>query len=154
MEQPEGVYRSLTKHLWSNDEMSATVCQFPSHCACVKHSETAEEQAAPSRMHHSYCCLPCRSPSVVRDLTGPSSSPPLPPLSSVLLFLLTSSQSPISNFPSFAVFPPILPAPILLFFFNLQCRLIRGLRKGQYKDIVWPTHWPHSTLFSAIISSH
>ncbi len=125
-------------------------------CFCVKCAVTVADLTG---LHHSHCSLsdylPSCSPSVAWDLTGRSSPPP-PPSSP-----LGSPISPVVLLPLFYLPFPFLPcislsSPSLtrLSFLLPQCQLIRGVRKGQYKDLVWPTHWPCSTLFWAIISSH
>lgn len=127
-------------------------------CFCVKCAVTVADLTT---LHHSHCSLsdslPSCSPSVAWDLTGRSSSPP-PPRSS----LFSSPISPVVvllplfylPFPFLPCTSPSSPCLTLLSFLLPQCQLIRGVRKGQYKDLVWPTHWPRSTLFWAIISSH
>ena len=110
-------------------------------------------------LYHSHCCLinsqPSCSPSAAWDLTGWSSAPPLPPLSSLLSSPLSPDfllfYLPLSFLPSASLSSP---NSSLLSFLHPQCQLIRGVRTGQYKDLIWPTLWPHSSLFWAIISGH
>lgn len=90
---PEGVYRSLTKHLFSYVEVHVTACQFPSHsvflCQMCCNSRRPD-RLAPLPLLCDRLPPSC-SPSVARDLTGQASS--FSPFSPVVILLL------ISHFP-------------------------------------------------------
>lgn len=132
---PEAIYHSLTKHLFAYVETRVSLCQFPSHGVLLRQMcRNSSGSCHPAPLPLLPARPPSCSPSVAKDLTGGSSSE--------FSIFCCCHPPPV---PSLISLPPLYfsISPFLVLFSFLPPSMSTnygGVRKGQYKDLVWPTH--------------